>query len=396
MQILPLKIRLFTLGFLALTVTGCGDSGEAVVISSNASNPIFPAQTVQQLDDIVRVQMAEKNLPSVLVSVHVPGQGDYVAARGLANLQSGAPRNTEDPFRIASVTKTFTATAIYILADQGKLSTSDPISKWFPTFPQAGQTTINDLLRMRSGIPDYAAPPFLSDYFNDPFMDLSEDEMIAISAGRVDQFTPPNQVTSYRNINYILLEQIVTMVSGMSTQDFMQQTIFGPLGMTHTLYPTTQTSLGGSNRGYSYDAATGQFLDKTLLNPRPAGGAGAIISNLSDLEIYARALGEGTLLKPATQAQRLQSFQFENAPEFVRYAGGMETLGDWVGHNGTIFGFSTEMYYLPAHKATIIVSVNRLDEDDKSQSTDIFLQISALLFPESSPWAPAVSPPAAP
>lgn len=376
---------------LAATGCGCGDSADPVVPPSTANTPSFSADEIRRLDQAVADQIQARNLPSVLVSVHAPGRGDYLALRGVANRETGIPRNAQDPFRIASVSKTFTATAIYILADQGKLSTSDLISKWFPTFPHASETTIDDLLRMRSGIPDYTDPPFLNHYFANPLLNFTAADAISTSAARVNDFTAPNQATEYRNINFVLLEQIVEMVSGKSAQAFMQETIFGPLGMTHSLYPTTETTLGGGLRGYSYDPETGQFLDKTVLNPIPAGGAGAVISNLADLHLYARALGQGSLLKPATQAQRLISFPFKGSPDFVRYGGGMEELGDFVGHNGTIFGFSTEMYYLPAQQATIVINVNRLDEDDKSQSADLFLAVSAILFPESSPWSAALT-----
>lgn len=381
------KTALAALLIGGLVLAGCGSSSNVILPEEVAQSPTLPADTVAALDSLLDRNVHTLDLPSALLYVHIPGQGDYLATRGVSNLATGAPRNINSPFRIASVTKTFIATGILILADRGQLNTSDPLSKWYPDFPNAANITVEDLLEMRSGIPDATDPPFMENYFADPLLDLSEEDMIALSASRPGEFTSPGEVTRYRNVNFILLERILTKVSGQTTQEFLQQNIFAPLGMTSTVYPTTP-DLPGDLRGYSLEPSTGVFLDKTILNPVPAGGAGAIISTLADLQVYAEALGQGRLLRPSTQSERLLSFPFEGAPDFVRYGEGMEVLGDWIGHNGTIFGFSTEMYYLPEAQATIIVNVNRLDLDDQSKSTPIFLEASGLLFPDASPWSP--------
>lgn len=381
------RSKVLTTLLLAAALGGCGSTSSVVTADPPGQGVALAPEIVARLDQAVDEQIVSQDLPSVVVSVRAPGSGDYLAVRGMADLETGAPRNIEDPFRIASVTKTFIATSIYILVDRGNLSVSDPISTWFPTFPRASEITVEDLLQMRSGIADSADTAFLQDYFANPLIDVTPTDMIARSAARANEFTDPGVETVYTNVNFVLLEQIVEMESGLSIEDFLSENIFGPLGMTHTFYPT-QTNLPGGLRGYSYDAVTGEFVDKTVLNPAPAGGAGAIISTLGDLEIYCRAIGRGTLLTPATQAQRLQSFVLKGAPDFVRYGGGLEILGDFQGHNGTIFGFSTEMFYLPQHDATVIVSVNRLDENDQSQSTEIFLRVTSILFPDNSPWTP--------
>ena len=111
-----------------------------------------------------------------------------------------------------------------------------------------------------------------------------------------------------------------------------------------------------------------------------------MVSTLSDLRPYAKALCEGDLLEPQTQKQRLKSDAMEGDPPFVRYGQGLVFLGDWCGHNGTIFGFSSEMFYLPQEEAVILVDVNRLDLDDQSKSTNIFLGVSKILFPEHVDW----------
>src|SRR5215204_2142915 len=118
----------------------------------------------------------------------------------------------------------------------------------------------------------------------------------------------------------------------------------------------------------------------------PCQAGGAIISTLSDLRPYARAVCGGGLLERKTQKARLRSDPMAGEPDFVRYGQGLAFLGDWCGHNGTIFGFSSEMFYLPEEEAVIVVNVNRLDLDDESKSREIFLRVSKILFPEHVDW----------
>ena len=127
-------------------------------------------------------------------------------------------------------------------------------------------------------------------------------------------------------------------------------------------------------------------MKKTTFNPAIAGGAGAIISDLSDLRTYAKALCAGDLLQPETQEARFEGENLEGAPDFVRYGEGIELFGKFCGHNGTIPGFSSEMFYLPEEEAVIVVNVNRLDRDDESKSSDLFLAVTKTLFPKHVDW----------
>src|ERR671920_406308 len=133
--------------------SGCGNDAQ----SGGRGDSGFSDETLRRLDGAISKQMREDDLPGVVVGVWVPGEGEYVVARGKANLKTGEKRDLDDPFRIASITKTFTATAILQLVEEGKLSKTDKLSKWYPDFPNAEKITIDHLLRMQSGIvdPDY-------------------------------------------------------------------------------------------------------------------------------------------------------------------------------------------------------------------------------------------------
>ncbi len=156
--------------------------------------------------------------------------------------------------------------------------------------------------------------------------------------------------------------------------------------MSNSVYPM-DIWIRGKLHGYNLNKETGKFDDKTILNPDPVGGAGVILSNIFDLNIYARALykGEG-LLKPQTQKERLEIMPMKGIPDFIGYGEGIMKFGGFYGHNGTISGFSSVMFYLPEKDATIIINVNRLDNDDVSKSEEIFESVSKFLFPEYVNW----------
>jgi D-alanyl-D-alanine carboxypeptidase len=356
--------------------------GETTVL---AGKDRFSEENLRKVDEFVAQRMEQENLPSVVVGVWAPGEGEYVTARGKANLETGEQRGLGQPFRIASITKTFTATAILQLVDEGRLKTSDTLSEWYPDFPNAEKITIDNLLRMRSGIPDFTDEEFMKNWYAHPRADITAQDSVERSAKKVDQFKPPGKETVYTNANYVLLQEIVRKVSGEPLGTRIEEGILQPLGMDDSFY-ATEDELPGTLRGYSWNPQSKKFQDKTVLNPAVPGGAGAMVSTLADLRPYAKALCEGDLLEPQTQKERLESDAMAGDPDFVRYGQGLVFLGDWCGHNGTIFGFSSEMFYLPQEEAVILVDVNRLDLDDQSKSTNIFLGVSKILFPEHVDW----------
>jgi D-alanyl-D-alanine carboxypeptidase len=318
----------------------------------------FSAENLKELERTIAQIIKDKNLPGVLVAVSVPGEGQYISAQGSANLNTGTQPQPGDQFRIGSVTKTFVATAILQLVDQGKLSKSDTISKWYPDFPNAEEITIDDLLRMRSGIPDYWDEQTLKQYYDNPLENVTNEDIIEATAAKADRFEPPDQETVYTDTNYNILGAILEKVSGNDIATQIDRSITGPLGLDNTFYPTDD-ELPSDLHGYGLDPQSGQFEDKTILNPAPSDGAGAMVSNLSELGVWSRALYKGDLLNPETQQARLEVQRGEGVSESSGYGEGIAKLGKLWGHGGTISGFSTDMWYLPEADATIVVSVNR-------------------------------------
>jgi D-alanyl-D-alanine carboxypeptidase len=361
-----------------------GQRAQSRTEEATSGDARFSAENLKELDSTIARVMKDKNLPGVLVAVSVPGDGEYITAQGKANLDTGRAPDPDDQFRIGSATKTFVATAILQLVDEGKLSKSDTLSKWYPDFPNADRITIDDLLRMRSGIPDYWDEETLKQYYDNPLERVTNEDVIKAAASKADQFEPPDRETKYNNTNYNILSAIIEKVSGNDINTQLSENILKPLGLKNTLYPTND-ELPGELHGYGLNPQSGEFEDKTILNPTPADGAGAMISNLSDLGVWARALYNGDLLNPETQQARLQTQPAEGmAP--TRYGEGIfEGIEGVWGHGGEINGFSTDMWYIPKQDATIVISVNRCDETYDRQSGEVLLAVLKSLFPEYVP-----------
>jgi D-alanyl-D-alanine carboxypeptidase len=142
--------------------------------------------------------------------------------------------------------------------------------------------------------------------------------------------------------------------------------------------PLTLTQTTGGLHGYGWNPVTKRFDEKTLFNPPLAGAAGAVISNIADLHIFARALCTGALLRPATFKERMAGKSLEGTNAL--YGEGVATGSGVCGHSGTINGYSTDMYYFEKLNATLVISVNRLDRDNRSQSGMILGAVSKVML----------------
>lgn len=351
-----------------------------------ASGGLFAPGVARQLDSqIQQIQQIRKqnNLPSVAVEVFVPGKRPYTFVQGFADLKTHTPRTLTQPFRIASITKTLAATAILVLIDHGILHKGDRIAKWYPQFPHANQITVDDLLRMRSGIPAPNDDEVLAQVYDAPLAPApSLAEELNSIARLKSHFKAPNTVGVYTDFNYDILAGIVQQVTGKDIGDLITETVITPLKLRDTSYPTG-TGLPGGLHGYGWNPSTRRFDDKTLFNPPLAGAAGAVISSVSDLRTFSRALCRGDLLKPETQNERMQGQPLEGAD--ADYGEGVALGHGFCGHSGTINGFSSDMYYVAKLDASLVISVSRLDRDNKSQSTPILGAVTRTILSSLAP-----------
>ncbi len=349
--------------FLLLTI-GCPAPS-----AGGATNDLFTAQVARHLDTQLRAIVHRYNLPSVAVAVEVPGKGRYTFVDGFANLQTRLPRTLDQPFRIASVTKPFAATAMLILVARGLLHKNDAIAKWYPSFPNATLITIDDLLRMRSGIPAPNDDEVLAKVYDAPLAPApSLEAELASYAKLKSEFKPPNTLGAYTDFNYDILAGIAQRVTRKDIGTLMTESVIAPLGLRSTWYPRT-TAIPSALRGYGWNPKSRRFDDKTLFNAPLAGASGALVSSVSDLLTFSRALCHGTLLRPRTHRKQLSGQPLQGT--HTNYGEGAAVGYGVCGHSGTINGFNTDMYYFTKLNASLVVSVNRLDRDNRAQTTPI-------------------------
>jgi D-alanyl-D-alanine carboxypeptidase len=341
--------------------------------SAATQSDLFSGSVTKRLNAAIVRIARRNNLPSVAVGVRVPGRGEYRFVTGFADLRTHAKRQFAQPFRIASITKAFTAAAVLQLTERGRLSKTDVMAKWFPDFPNARLITVDDLLRMRSGIAAPNDDEVLAAVYDHPLEQAPTlRQMLAASAKLGPEFAKPNTQGRYTDLNYNILGSIVQKATGRDIGDLITAKIIRKLGLRQTSYPVGP-NLPGGLRGYGWNPRTHRFDDKTAFNPALAGAAGAMISSIGDLQTYIRVLCRGGLFSPQTQRAMLQGEPLEGTG--TRYGEGVISDADICGHSGTVNGFNTDVYYVEKGDAAIVISVNRLDKDNKPQTTPVLAEV---------------------
>src|SRR5215212_2454366 len=328
--------------------------------SATTTLPPFPPEEQLALNQIVATRLGGQMVPGAVAGVAIPGRGSWLSVQGIADLRNAAPIRGDDHFRIASVSKTFTATVILQLVDDGKLSLDDTLETYVPGIPNGSEITIRQVLQMTAGIFDYSLDEqVVADYDRDPTILITPEDVIAI----VDRHGPdfaPGESLSYSDTNYFLLGLVIEQVTGTSAAQALQEYVFTPLGLAQTSLPDTPVMPAPFARGYIATSATDDALrDVTLSNPLTAWTAGGIVSTLADLLVWAAALGAGTLLTPATQRERLRFEPIPGGSQLpVSYGLGIMDVAGFVGHNGAIYGYSTCVPYATESRGSLVVLAN--------------------------------------
>ncbi|MGW2103568.1 serine hydrolase domain-containing protein [Streptomyces olivaceoviridis] len=337
----------------------------AVRPGPSASEPdvraLSPAVT-RQLDATVRRVMREAHVPGVTVGIWTPGREGYVRSFGVADKATGR-RMTPDLYtRIGSETKTFTVTALLQLVDQGKVGLDDTIGTYVGGVPDGDRITLRQLAGMRSGLFNYSEDDdFIKALTSDPRRPFTPRQLLDY-AFRHPVLFPPGEKFFYSNTNLILLGLVVEKESGRHLGDYIRRHILGPAGMRHTLFPRGSGFPAPHAQGYTDQTANGKVADAADWNPSWGWAAGAMISTLDDLRVWAPTVatgelpGGGRLISPAAQKQRL--ITPATPIPGTGYGLGIFDVQGWIGHNGSLPGYESLTVYLPATRTTLVVLLN--------------------------------------
>jgi CubicO group peptidase (beta-lactamase class C family) len=303
---------------------------------------------------------AEYNRPdSPGASVMVIQNGKVLFAKGygLANLEDKIPCSTNTNFRLASVTKQFTAMAVMILADRKKLSLSERLTDFFPEFPEYGRAiTVRHLLSHTSGLIDYE--DVIPKGTEIPVLDR---DVLRLLMQQDKTYFPPGSKYKYSNSAYSLLALIVETRSGSTFAQFLKRNIFQPLKMTNTLaYEQGLSVVPNRAYGYSADGAGFKRTDQSLTSS--VLGDGGIYSSVADLRKWDQALYTGKLVSPKMLKQAFTPAVQTDHPNtgygFGWYIGSYRGLKE-IWHSGTTRGFTTRIARFPEKKFTVIILTNR-------------------------------------
>jgi len=344
-----------------------------------------------QVDQLARAALTG-GVTGAVVGISDPVRGSYLQAYGTSDT-AGTPMTTDVHYRIASVSKTFTADAVLRLVDQGELSLDDHLAEYVPDIPHGDQITIRDLLGMRGGVYDFVADEdFLARYAADPLLPgWTPYDALEIIRAHADEAGLPDQATVYSNSEYVLLGLVLERVTGRSAQQ-CTTAVIEDLGLQETSYPRTAAMPEPFARGYvntdselapPEPGADGP-RDVTSSNPQVPFTAGAVISTVPDMTRYAEQLATGAGLAPETARLRQEWTPLSSTGVRAQYGLGIIQLGDWVGHNGSIFGYSDMVFHLPAEEASVVVMVNAAD-GEAVPAGDLWTKIVTLLYPGSLP-----------
>ncbi|MFC9497002.1 serine hydrolase domain-containing protein [Streptomyces sp. NPDC056982] len=342
----------------------------------------------KELDTAVQKVMAEANVPGVTVGVWTPDKGEYVKSFGVADKSTGQKMSPDLHMRIGSETKTFTVTSILQLVDEKKVGLDDPIGKYIDGVPNGDKITIRQLAEMRSGLFNYSADDdFYKALTSNPERPFTPQQLLGYSFKHPVLFEPGKQFY-YSNTNLILLGLVVEKESGRPLHDYIQDNILTPAGMKQTLFPTGNEFPEPRSQGYTNQTASGKVEDTVDWNPSWGWAAGAMISTLNDLHIWAPTVATGTfpngdaMISPATQKQRL--ITPKTTIPGAGYGLGIFNVQGWIGHNGSLPGYESLTIYLPSAKATLVVVLNTDINHDNSEPSTLFGQaITKIISPDN-------------
>ncbi|WP_299708155.1 serine hydrolase [uncultured Pontibacter sp.] len=316
---------------------------------------------VQHLHEALNEHL-ESNYPShgpgAAVLVSIAGEVLYEQDIGVANLATGEPITPHTNFRLASVSKQFTAIAIQLLAQQGKLSYEHTLHRFFPAFPAGigNQITLRQLLCHTSGLLDYEK--FVEER---PDWQIGDEEVLAIAGSQTQTYFAPGTAYRYSNTGYVLLALVVERVSGMAYADFLQQHLFEPLGMRQSMLYERGKAIPTRALGYARNMA-GELVLSDQGTCTATKGDGCIYTSVRDYLQWHKALSSMAGMAPALDQVYTPLAGYPNGFYGMgwffskRRSGGLEMY-----HTGNTSGFSNLVIRIPEHDALIACFSNIAD-----------------------------------
>jgi CubicO group peptidase (beta-lactamase class C family) len=355
----------------------------AVVLLAGAAPPVDH----EAVAAAILKGLAAQDQPGLGALIRKDGKTIYEHGYGVRDLRTRAPIDARTGFRLASVTKQFTATAIMLLVRDGRLRYEDTLAQALPGFPPYGSgVTIRHLLTHTSGLPDYeelmdAAEKRKGPQWS-PERQIRDDEVLALLQAETHGVFVPGKSWAYSNSGYVLLGLVAAQAAGRPFGDVLRERIFEPLGMTRTLaYEKGRNEVPDCAYGHSKEPAGFRETDQSSTSATL--GDGGVYSCLEDLAKWDHALWANSLLSEAEMKPALTPVRLADGsePHWPKQGGGDNLfpglpvaygfgwfLDPWRGrtrhwHHGETMGFRAIVERFPAEGLTVVILANRNDLD---------------------------------
>ncbi len=323
---------------------------------------------VQRLDSIAG-HWVQRDLAVGVVAAVVRGTDTLLfKAYGKADVEWDVPMPLDAMFETGSVTKQFTAAAVLQLRDQGKLSLDDDVTRWLPDFDTSGHTvTLRHLLAHTAGIADFTETPEFGSLSTN--IRFPRDSAYALLQRYPSQFEP-GEAPIYNNSGFWLLGLVIERASGMTYEDYIEQQIFAPLGMTRSMYCHSEENI--PRRAHGYFVSRDRVIRRawTVAHTWPFA-AGSLCSTVGDMVTWLQALHGGGVLSPTSYAEFITPSRLNDGTP-LRYSMGLQVGPDprglmYIGHGGRGPGFWVEVGWYPDAQMAVVVMINNVGPLDPQE-----------------------------
>jgi CubicO group peptidase (beta-lactamase class C family) len=368
-----------------------GSSGYSNITHFVLDKPVSP-ELQETFDGILNTLLTNVSydpnapfLPGIIALVALEGGSVWKGAVGQSNVAQAIPMQPDDKFRIGSITKTFVATLILQLMEDGQLSLDDTIDRYLPAAivdnisvingQSYGHTiTLRQLLRHESGIYEYGDDAFGYLVSANPQKQWKPEELVQYAIDNGHPYFIPGEAGQYHysNTGYILLGMVIETVTGKALHHVLRERIYQPLQLNNTFLDGAEEIEGGIASGYNETDEVSRFINASIF-----GAAGAIVSDTEDLRQFFSALMHGELFRNQTTLDTMLDF---NQDDYGLGIGRIE-LGDVeiYAHDGGTLGFFSMVNYIPDEEALIIFAFNQGEIDNFEIESGLTLDI-LLLF----------------
>ncbi|MGH9888071.1 MAG: serine hydrolase domain-containing protein, partial [bacterium] len=343
------------------------------------------AALVERLDMIAGTPVKSGAVAGMAVAVVKGRDTLLLKGYGLSDIENQVPVTPQTVFRIGSITKQFTSSAVMQLVEQGKVDLDDDMSKYIPQYPTRGRRIpVRYLLNHTSGIPSYTdvGPRF----GNVARLDLSHDSLVAVIASDSLVFEPGTHFY-YNNPGYYMLGMLLEKVTGKPYGDYLAERLFAPNGLSSTVYCDTKRII--PHRAQGYDRAQGKLVNTEYISMQLPYAAGSLCSTVGDLVSWTNKLAGGQVVLPASYKQMTTPVTLPSKrPMSYGFGLTVDTIGGrrLVSHGGGINGFISSLMFVPEESLTVAVLANTSPAPSDATAANLIRAVLGL--PTPAPPAP--------